>query len=384
MALKYKAASGGSSPFQDESAYWIIPLNELGEPDILPDAPDNCDHAEAIANKRSKKCNECGAYRYTRVSNFIKAGDVPSDYENLYQRETRYAVKGILSNEAYVAQARQFDPDKDSWDFTGLNKRAQRDQGIWMKAQWGTAVHAWTEDVDNGESSREPLADKPDFSLFGPAMADIETSWRNEQAKELFITEFKKMRKDVQSFMDLSVAHGVTFERCEAMIVLDEYKVAGKLDRLGNVATWSERYCCDKPHVFDTKTGSVDYGKRGKSMQFGSYSLGKLYDPRTHQRKDSGACTKTAYIMHIPMMQPKESTLIGMSIERARTRLDLAHDVWTEHSVRNYLKRSGMGDYIEAQIIAAASEADLDALYARMNPYWSEEHTAMAQAKKFN
>lgn len=378
---KYQISPAKASSTKDDSAYWIRPLDENGDP-IVPEGTEDCTHPNTTF--KTKTCPDCGAIRFKRVSTFIKAGEVPADYENLQVRETRFAVAGILSNAKLSQDAKGLDPEGD-WEeevkpLNNFIKRGQRIAGLWTKAEWGTVVHAWTEDVDNGFSSRSPLAEEPDLELFGPAIQELGNGdWKNKGAWELFLKHFKAIRKDVQAYMDLSEAHGVTFERAEAMIVLYEYEVAGKLDRLGNVAEWSDQYCCEKLHVFDTKTGSVEHGKRTKVMQFGAYALGKLYDSKTFRCKDSGACQKTAYIMHIPKGKPSDPAVVKVPLTRARARLDLAHDVWTEHATRNSFKAVGMEPWLLSKVGAVKSEAEMDALYERTHQYWNEEVGALAE-----
>lgn len=370
----FKAAVKASAA-QDDSAYWIYP------PGVEP-LVENCDHEAArAAGRRTKTCKVCGAVRYERVSNFIKGGDVPGDNKNLAMRDTRFAVTGILANELYTQQAKQFHPELDSQDFNALIDRAARDAGIWTKAEWGTGVHAWGEDVDNGDSPSYPLAKSADLDNFGPALRGLSESWRDRNAFKLFQDNFKKMRKDVQAYMILSEAHGFEWTKAEAVVVLDEYEVAGKLDRLGNVAPTCPLYCCEKPHVGDIKTGSVEHGKRTKVMQFGSYALGKLYNPKTRERIESGACTKTAYIMHIPKEKPSIPELVAVPIGEARELLDLAQNVWTKHSVKNYFKSVGVAEYIAEKINSVSDETELEEFYERTGQCWTDEHVALASAK---
>jgi len=382
---KYKVAAAKASSSKDETAYWIRPLGDDGEP-VVPEGTENCDHEEARKSWQTKVCKVCGAVRYKRVSTFIKAGEVPADYENLQVREQRYVIAGLLENRKLIEDAEGLDPDGDFRNeilvLNGIVKKAMREAGIWTKAERGTVVHAWTEDVDNGYSSRAPLADKPDPELFGPAIQEIcNGEWKNKGTSYLFFNHFKALRKDVQAYMDLSEAHGVTFERAEAMIVIDDYEVAGKLDRLGNVALWSPQYCCSKLHVFDTKTGSVEHGKRTKVMQFGSYALGSLYDDKTFRRTESGACTETAYIMHIPKEQPSEPALVKIPLTRAKIRLDLAHEVWTEHATKNSFKAVGMEPWLLDQVSKINNETDMDAFFARTHQYWTDEVGKAAESR---
>lgn len=325
------------------------------------------------------------ATEYRSVSEFIKALNVPADSKNLVEREKRYTVAGVLSSPEYTEVARSLDPNGD-WEnhkqpFNKILAKAAREAGVWDAAEWGTGIHAWGEDADNGQTSRNPLADKPDPELFGPAVNGLSTSWRDKGAYRIFVDNFDLMRRDMQAYVDLSEAHGVTFDKVEATVVLDEYEVAGTLDRLGNVATWSPVYCCSKPHTFDIKSGSMDYGKREKVMQFGAYSFGLLYDHNTQERTESGACTEMSYAIHLPAGQPEDAEIVMVPLDRARLRLDMAHEVWKEHSKQHRWKKFGFTEYITRMIGEATERDDLDTLYHRMKSYWTTDHTKLAKEK---
>lgn len=322
---------------------------------------------------------------YRSVSTFIKALNVPSDSKNLDERDRRYTVAGIVSNPEFLKQAQELDPEGD-WEthkqpFNKLIAKASRAAGIWKSAEWGTGLHAWSEDIDNGQTSRDPLPDSPDLENFGPSITALSTSWRDKGAFDLFTQHFDTMREDIQAYIDLSEAHGFVFSKVEATIVLDEYTVAGTLDRLGNVAEWSPAYHCEKPHVFDIKSGSMDHGKREKVMQFGAYAHGTLYDHNTQERTQSGACTEMAYAIHIPAGNPSEARVIPVPLDRARLRLEMAHEVWTEHSKQHRWKKHGFDEYIAQGIENASSRQELDAFYLRMKNYWTTDHTVMAKKK---
>lgn len=336
MPIEFKAAKS-ASPEASDASYWIIPVNAKGEPEGEP-------------------------VRYRRVSHFIS---VLGDKENLNRRDTRYAVVGAL--QYYASTIQSLDLDEDKKELDKVIERAARKAGKWDAADYGTAVHAWTEDIDNGlQYARNAL---------GPAVNKLK--WGPER---MFQENFDFIAQDVEAYTILCEAHGLTFTKTEATIVLDEYHVAGTLDRLGRVAEWSPAYCCDKPHVLDVKTGSVDYGRMEKTMQFAAYAKSKLYNHDTGVRTEHGACLKTAYIVHLPAKQARPS-LIPIPLERGLIRLDMAHGVWEERKRKHMWKKYNTDQYITDQINSATTEDELTAFYYRTSFLWNEDHTALATNK---
>lgn len=314
---------------------------------------------------------------YRRVSEFIKGLDTPADSYNLDYRDRRYVAKGIAVYFADEARGLDLEEPGDKQAFNKLVDRAKRKAGIWDAAEYGTGVHAWTEDVDNGFVPETPLNTvlDPSHEDYGPAVKALK--W-GEVA--VFKRDFKHIRQNVMDFLYLKKAHGVTFTKIESLVVLDDYRVAGKLDRLGNVAKYSPAYHCDKPHVMDTKTGRVDMGRRTKKLQFGCYATGKLYDEVTYERRDSGACTKMAYIIHLPAFKA-EPTLIPVPLTDIHEDLKLCHQVWERHSVQHRWKAYGVNDWLTEHIRAVVSEKELEELWQATQVYWNTDHSQLAQQK---
>lgn len=353
--VEYKAATA-STPAVSSSSYEIVPLNKDGVPEGEP-------------------------VRYRRVSEFIKALDVPSDTKFLEYRDKRYAVYGVAKYHA--DKLPNLHPEEDKLEFNKIIDKGARDAGIWNSAEWGTAVHAWTEDVDNGCTPTDPLATSPDFLQFGPAVRELQEDWRHKGALRQFVDNFEAMRRDVQAYLDLKDEYGLSFSHMEATLVIDEYRVAGTLDRLGNT-THPKTYHCDKPHVFDLKSGTVDLGKREKANQFGSYAKGRLYNHQTFERTDHGACQEMAYIIHLPKGNPAEAGVLPIPIDHVAEQLDVAHQVWTMHSKAHSWKKFGLFEFVERGIEEATTVAELDAFYDKTSQYWTPDHVNQAKEKKQN
>lgn len=302
------------------------------------------------------------AKRYRRVSQFIS---IFADKENLARRDTRYAVVGAIK--FYANEIASLDLDEDKQELDKKIETAARKAGKWDAADYGTGVHAWTEDVDNGlQFARNAL---------GPAVKALK--WGT---KTTFENNFEYIYRDVETYLLLKEAHGLKWTRAEATIVLDEYGVAGTLDRLGTVSEDSPAYCCDKLHVGDVKTGSVDFGRLEKSMQFACYAKGKLYNHDTGVRTEHGACLKTAYIIHLPARKATPA-IIPVPLEHGLLMLDLAHAAWTERSHKHMWKKYNTDDWIARQVSEAGTEAELTELYTRTHMLWNEDHANTATAK---
>ena len=333
MGIEFKAAKS-STPTASSSSYYIIP-------------PDG---GESV--------------RYQRVSRFIS---VLGDTSNLVKRDMRYSAVGAVKY--YSSAIAGLDIDQDKQELDKVVERAGRKAGKWDAADYGTAVHAWTEDIDNGL--------KFGRGIHGPAVDDLKWGPR-----DMFEAEYDNIYKDVRSYTVLIDAHGLTFTRAEATIVLDEYHVAGTLDRLGNVGEHSPGYCCEKPHVLDVKTGSVDFGRMEKTMQFAAYAKAKYYNHNTGERTEHGACLNTAYIVHLPARKASPS-LVPIPLERGLARLEMAHQIWQERKRKHMWKKYNTDEWLTQQITSISTEPELFAFYERTQDMWTDEHVAIAKSKGF-
>lgn len=311
--------------------------------------------------------------RYMRVSKFIKALQVPDDTSNLEKRTIRYSAIGAVK---HFPELKTASAEEDKQEVNKILERAARKEGIWDSADYGTAVHAWTEDIDNGVTGTLN-ATGPDSPALGPAVQALK--WG---ARDLFAGEFDSIKASVISYLDLVEAHGLTYTRAEATIVIDAYKVAGTLDRLGNVADWSPVYHCEKSHVLDVKTGSIDFGRREKTMQFAAYAKADLYNHDTHERTPHGACQDMAYILHLPAKQVNPS-IIPIPLESGMADLELSHTVWQSRGHRHMWKKFGLGEWLTKKIEGTRSLTELEQLYDTTKQYWTPEHVDTAKSKGF-
>lgn len=339
--MKFKAAKP-SSPKASGTSYWIMPPGGRAR------------------------------VRYRRVSKFISVLD---DGELLVNRDLRYAGYGVAKNPKLAQQIADLDIDspEDKYVIQKTVERAARQAGKWFRADMGTAIHAVTEDFDSGHDvfTKSP----PDT----PAVSELK--WG---PKDALMEYWPTIRQDVRGYANLVDAYEIEFVNIEATVVLDQYHVAGTLDRLMKIGNFRNMPRWDGPDVVvgDLKAGSIDFGRMEKPMQFKSYAGGVLYNHDTHERKPHGAHPDIAVVIHVPMGEG-QATLVPLDLSQAAKRLELAHQIWqtrAEEDVNSW-QRFGIEDWLSEQIAAVTSEPELESLYARTQQSWSELHVQQAQEK---
>jgi hypothetical protein len=155
--------------------------------------------------------------RYSRMTRFI---DVFSDKSNLVKRDIRYAVKGSV---AYADKLSDLDIDEDRYEIDQIADRAGREAGKWHSADAGTAMHALSEDYDNG--FLDPAKWKsgiPDT----PAVSEL-----SRGPMGMLNGNIDVMRKELMAYAALIQAYEIETVYAESTIVIDKYKVAGTTDR---------------------------------------------------------------------------------------------------------------------------------------------------------
>lgn len=334
--VEFLKASKPSKPTVTGSDYYIVPP-EGGEP-----------------------------VRYSRMTRFI---DVFADKSNLVKRDIRYAVKGSVK---YADKLAELDIDDDRYEIDQIADKAGREAGKWYAADYGTCLHALTEDYDNGFL-------KPDFKGIPdtPAVSDLERGPMN-----MLVGMSKEMQKDLLGYAALVEAYEIETVHAESTIVIDKYKVAGTTDRYVKINNpmdlpVDEDASC---YTLDLKTGSVDFGRREKALQLAGYSIAQLYNVDTHERKDHGSSLKYGFILHLPKGSGTAS-IIPVKLERAILNLEKAFEnhqirkqkeIWTKH---------GIGPWLEQQIDAVTTEEELKDLFFRTKPYWTPDHVNRAKGK---
>ena len=198
---------------------------------------------------------------YTRVSTLAKTLDDKSALTKWLQRQV---VIGMGKRPDLVAKASAVTLDRDYNEIVETAmKAAESDRA----ANIGTALHAWTERVDDGADLDEfPAEYRADLAAYREVMASVQVI-----AKELFV-------------------------------VTDEVKAAGTFDKLLRLPDGTAV-------VADLKTGrnEPDY-PMGATTQIAVYSRGHLYtqDKKRYKHLPSAGVSQDMGLMiHLPVGQGK-------------------------------------------------------------------------------
>lgn len=115
---------------------------------------------------------------------------------------------------------------------------------------------------------------------------------------------------DVEAYARAMKALGAEVVASEMVVVHDDLRVAGRLDRIVKVRLPEIRnskgeviYAGDtraRRYVADIKTGRVDYSAGKIAQQIRMYAEGKAYNPETHERTSHGANRTHGLLIHVP------------------------------------------------------------------------------------
>lgn len=103
---------------------------------------------------------------------------------------------------------------------------------------------------------------------------------------------------DVEAYADAIRRLDAKIIETERVVVNDELKVAGRLDRVVMVKLPGETRA--RRRVLDIKTGRVDYGQGKIAQQLEMYSSAKGYDLNTHEREDLKLDRTKGILLHLP------------------------------------------------------------------------------------
>lgn len=194
---------------------------------------------------------------YIRVSTLASALD---DKTALGDWKARMTGLGVARSSDLIAAFGSIqDPDEPDQKKTAneLADQAQERAKSSAKRIMGTGFHTLTETLDKGQTPTfVPDALRPLYEDYARKTADI--TWR----------------------------------AIEQFVVVDEIKVAGTADRVGQRPG-------EKPRVFDVKTGRVDYGTLKFAIQLACYARGVFYNPKTGERAPwPDIDLEVGYILH--------------------------------------------------------------------------------------
>jgi hypothetical protein len=103
---------------------------------------------------------------------------------------------------------------------------------------------------------------------------------------------------DVEAYLDAIRRLGAKPILAEQVVVNDDLKVAGRLDRVYMVKLPGEQR--GRRRVVDLKTGRIDYSMGKIAQQIEGYAGSVAYDPDTHERTPLGVDRTLGLVIHLP------------------------------------------------------------------------------------
>jgi hypothetical protein len=196
---------------------------------------------------------------WTRATTLAKALD---DQTNIHKWEMRHVITGIMARPDLQALALATDID-DKRQFEDLATQAKAASNSSARANLGTALHKFTERIDQGQPVRALPSYERDVNAYKTALADA----------------------------------GVRIDGrfIERITVVPELSVAGTMDRIADYQGGQ--------YIADLKTGrSVHFGAMSIAVQLAIYSRGHglwdadkgVYDPMPDVDQDRGI------VIHLP------------------------------------------------------------------------------------
>lgn len=271
---------------------------------------------------------------WTRATTFAKA---IADTFALNAWSQRMAIKGIAMREDLYALTAAT-PLEDRDKLNEIVEEAKKAAGARKAASLGTAVHAFTEAIDRGES---PTIPKP---------------WQ----------------RDVTAYRALLAQHGLSIpaKAIERIVINEKFGVAGTLDR---IAKLTQDLTFEQPggdvvtlpsgawFILDLKTGrDLSYGWNEIAIQLYLYaSADAMWNPDTWRYEKMPAVSQEwALVVHLPVGEAT-ATLEAINLTVAAKATPLAYEV------RNWRKTRAMVYVIgtaEAPPAADTTEPVLEAV----------------------
>ena len=231
---------------------------------------------------------------WTRATTFAKS---ISDTYTLNMWGRRMSIKGLSQRPDLLALAAAT-PLEDRERLNKIAEDAAEHAGSKSGASLGTALHAFCEQVDGGQSPFIP----------SPWDADVAAYRASMDAAHL----------------------GVADNMIERLVIVPQFDVAGTLDRIVVLPEPCEQ-CGLSLRIADLKTGrDLSYGWLEISVQLALYAhAGALWNAGTKSYEVTGIdqlCRCSAVVMHLPVGEAK-CTLYDVDIQIGWEMADLCHQV---------------------------------------------------------
>ena len=286
-----------TTPDVDPFAEDTITRDQYGRPRIIP-------------IKRGKPDLKGKPVGYTRVSTYA---DAIADAGGLATWRLWHLALGLGRNADLAALAGTYGPTVD--DLTRADKaelnavieRAHDRSGGNRKADYGTAVHAYTE----------------------PGAQDVPDAFDETESHSALLAA---LAADAAAFTATLDAHGLEIVDTEQFVVNDEVTSAGTFDHTVRTTrelhfdvkipagVKSEHIPAGAVLVLDKKTGKLHFDSQ--SIQLAVYANAKRYDPETGLRAELGASYRWGILAHIPKGEARcDLYLIDLRIGWAAAKL---------------------------------------------------------------
>jgi hypothetical protein len=310
---------------------------------------------------------------YTRATTYAGALD---DRYNLGRWEMRMVAVGMMQRPDLImrigglgSEPKKGAPGYKEWH-RSLDSVADAAKEAAAASQWatiGTALHAYTERIDQGvDLGHVPSEYQPHLDAYIKATAGFES---------------------------------VAIER---FMVQDFYRIGGTPDRILKIPGH------DKLIIGDVKTGDTDFGVGKMAIQLGIYAHCLHYDPATGYRTDPGDIDQETGLIIALNARTGQCELKWIDIAAGWDAVDLAHQVRAWRSRRKWYVPAPVGalptlreqhalpadetgggsimDPVNAALITAIDQAEspdqLVELWRAAGPRWTDEHTQRAALRK--
>jgi hypothetical protein len=138
---------------------------------------------------------------------------------------------------------------------------------------------------------------------------------------------------DVEAYLDAIRRLGARPVLAEQVVVNDELKVAGRLDRVYMVKLPGEQRA--RKRVVDLKTGNVEYGIGKIAQQIEMYAGASAYDEETGERAPLGVDRTLGLLIHLPAGSAKATIhRVDLSLGRKGNRLAADVRAWRNEGKR--------------------------------------------------
>lgn len=295
------------------------------------------------------------AAKFSRATTFAHTLD---DTVGLEKWKTRMAVAGLVTSPAVLdAYVRVMDDGGNARRIDAVVEQARVAAGASEAAEFGTAVHAWLEAVDQG---RILPADVPE-----------------------------RYREHVDRYADMLARHAVepVPHLTERTVLNSRYGVVGTFDRVYRLP--------DDTYVMgDVKTSkTLEYGYLGFAMQMALYQGadfmltldGTGWEPMPDMLRDY------ALLAHVPSNAPARSALVTFDLAVGRTGLDTAQlvrdlrgsaasDIPHRHALPVPSDEAARYARAVASIKASTTSGHLAAVWEEYQDVWNDALTTLGHA----